>query len=49
MNFRTTVDSYGNLYVIGRARSQEEANKAVSRLREGEGIKKVVNYIDVRP
>ncbi|CUW40307.1 conserved exported protein of unknown function(containing BON domain,135-195) [Magnetospirillum sp. XM-1] len=49
VNFRTTVDSYGNLYVIGRARSQEEANKAVSRLREGEGIKKVVNYIDVRP
>lgn len=49
VNFRTTVDSYGNLYVIGRARSQEEANKAISRLKEGEGIKKVVNYIDVRP
>ncbi|WP_148207400.1 BON domain-containing protein [Paramagnetospirillum magneticum] len=49
VNFRTTVDSYGNLYVIGRARSQEEAKKAVSRLREGEGIRKVVNYIDVRP
>jgi len=49
VNFRTTVDSYGNLYVIGRARSQEEANKAIARLKEGEGIKKVVNYIDVRP
>lgn len=49
VNFRTTVDSYGTLYVIGRARSQEEANKAVARLKEGEGIKKVVNYIDVRP
>jgi osmotically-inducible protein OsmY len=49
VNFRTTVDSYGNLYVIGRARSQEEANKAMARLKEGEGIKKVVNYIDVRP
>ena len=49
VNFRTTVDSFGNLYVIGRARSQEEASKAISRLKEGEGIKKVVNYIDVRP
>jgi hyperosmotically inducible protein len=49
VNFRTTVDSYGNLYVIGRARSAEEAKKAVARLNEGEGIKKVVNYIDVRP
>jgi len=49
VNFRTTVDSYGNLYVIGRARSQEEANKAIARLREGDGIRKVVNYIDVRP
>lgn len=49
VNFRTTVDSYGTLYVIGRARSQGEANKAVARLKEGEGVRKVVNYIDVRP
>jgi osmotically-inducible protein OsmY len=49
VNFRTTVDSFGTLYVIGRARSQEEANKAIARLKDGEGIRKVVNYIDVRP
>ncbi|EME70868.1 hypothetical protein H261_06539 [Paramagnetospirillum caucaseum] len=49
VNFRTTVDSFGTVYVIGRARSQEEANKALARLKEGEGVKKVVNYIDVRP
>lgn len=49
VNFRTTVDSYGNLYVIGRARSQEEASKAIARLRDGQGVAKVVNYIDVRP
>lgn len=49
VNFRTTMDSFGNLYVIGRARSQEEANKAIARLKEGEGIRKVINYIDVRP
>lgn len=49
VNFRVTGDAFRTLYVIGRARSQEEANKAVARLKDGEGVKKVVSYIDVRP
>lgn len=49
VNFRVTGDASRTLYIIGRARSQEEANKAVARLKEGEGVKKVVSYIDVRP
>jgi hyperosmotically inducible protein len=49
VNFRVTGDAFRTLYIIGRARSQEEANKAVARLKEGEGVKKVVSYIDVRP
>lgn len=48
VNFRVTGDSFRTLYIIGRARSQEEANKAIARLKEGEGVKKVVSYIDVR-
>ena len=48
VNFRVTGDSFRTLYIIGRARSQEEANKDVARLKEGEGVKKVVSYIDVR-
>lgn len=48
VNFRVTGDSFRTLYIIGRARSKEEADKAVARLREGEGVKKVVSYIDVR-
>lgn len=49
VNFRVAGDAFRTLYIIGRARSQEEANKAVARLKDGEGVKKVVSYIDVRP
>ena len=49
VNFRVTVDSYGTAYLIGRARSQEEASKALSLVKQGEGVRKVVNYVDVRP
>lgn len=49
VNFRVTADSTGTLYVLGRARSAEEMDKAVKRLRDGENVKKVVNYIQVRP
>lgn len=49
VNFRTTMDSFGTLYVLGRARSSEEAAKAVARLKDGDGVKKVVSYIEVRP
>ncbi len=48
VNFRVTGDAFRTLYIIGRARSKEEADKAVARLKEGEGVKKVVSYIDVR-
>ncbi|CAA7617397.1 conserved exported hypothetical protein [Candidatus Terasakiella magnetica] len=49
VNFRVTGDSYGVLYVIGRAHAKEEAAKVIAALKEGTGVKKVVNYIDVRP
>jgi osmotically-inducible protein OsmY len=48
VNFRVTGDAFHTLYIIGRARSQEEANKAIARLKDGEGVKKVVSYVDVR-
>jgi len=48
VNFRVCGDAFRTLYIIGRARSQEEANKAIARLKEGDGVKKVVSYIDVR-
>ena len=49
VNFRTTADSFGTIYLLGRARSGEEAKKASARVREGDGVKKVVTYVDVRP
>lgn len=49
VNFRVAGDAFRTLYIVGRARSQAEANKAVARLKEGDGVKKVVSYIDVRP
>ena len=49
VNFRVTGDPYGNLYLLGRARSREELKKAVTKLKEGDGVKKVYNYAMVRP
>ncbi len=49
VNFRTTADSTGTVYLLGRARSKEEAQKALGRARAGDGVKKVVDYVVVRP
>ena len=49
VNFRTTADSTGTVYLLGRARSSEEAKKALTRVKDGHGVKKVVNYVEVRP
>lgn len=49
VNYRTTADPFGRVYIIGRARSKEEAAKALARVRDGNGVKAVVNYVAVRP
>lgn len=49
VNFRTAADSTGTVYLLGRARSQEEHDKALARVRDGEGVKKVVDYVEARP
>ena len=49
VNFRTAVDSFGTTYLLGRARSQEELNKALKAVEKTEGVTKVVNYAVVRP
>jgi osmotically-inducible protein OsmY len=43
------ADAFATIYVLGRARSKGEADKAVARANDGEGVKKVTSYIDVRP
>jgi hyperosmotically inducible protein len=49
VNFRIAGDAFGALYLLGRARSKEEADKAIARTKDGNNVKKVVNYVDVRP
>ena len=49
VNFRVTAVPYGNLHLLGRARSREELKKAIARLEEGDGVKKIHNYAVVRP
>ncbi len=49
VNYRTAADSFGIVYLLGRARSQEEADKALARVKDGDGVKKVIDYVEVRP
>jgi len=49
VNYRVAADAFGYIYLLGRARSQEEMNKALTLARETEGVRKVFNYVEVRP
>jgi len=49
VNYRICVDAFATVYVLGRARSKEERDLAMARARDGQGVRKVVDYIDVRP
>jgi hyperosmotically inducible protein len=49
VNFRITGDSTGTLYLLGRARSGEEKQKALARVKDGKGVTKVVDYVVVKP
>jgi osmotically-inducible protein OsmY len=48
VNFRLCADAFGTIYLLGRARSKDEMDKAVARARDGEGVRKLVNYVEVR-
>jgi len=49
VNLRVAVDSFATVYLIGRARSQEELSKTLKVSRETEGAREIVNYIVVNP
>lgn len=49
VNFRTAADSFGTVYLMGRARSQEELEKAIRTVENTDGVRKVVSYAFVRP
>jgi osmotically-inducible protein OsmY len=49
VNYRLTVDAFGTAYLIGRARSAEEKNRALAAIRATQGVRKAVDYVAVRP
>jgi hyperosmotically inducible protein len=49
VNFRVAGDTFGTLYLLGRARSQPERSKALARARDGGKVKKLVDYTQLRP
>ncbi len=49
VNFRVAADAKSTIYLIGRARSSEERRKAVRLARRTSEVKRVVNYVLVRP
>jgi osmotically-inducible protein OsmY len=49
VNFRVAADSFGKVYLIGRARSQAELDLALTTAAGTEGVKEVINYVEVRP
>lgn len=49
VNFRVTSDSWGTIYLLGRARSAEESQKAQARAKDGDGVRKLVSYVEIRP
>ncbi|HCP00305.1 MAG: hypothetical protein CL573_08875 [Alphaproteobacteria bacterium] len=49
VNFRAAADSFGTVYLMGRARSQEELKKAIAAVRNTDKVGRVVSYAFVRP
>ena len=49
VNLRVAVDAFANVFVLGRARSDEELQKAIEVSSETEGVGVVINYIEMRP
>ena len=49
VNFRIAVDAFSTAYLLGRARSQVELDKALATIQARDGVASVVNYAVVRP
>jgi len=49
VNFRVAADAFSTIYLLGRARSEEEMSKAVDVAEDQDGVRRVLNFIEVRP
>lgn len=48
LNFRVAVDPFGTAYVVGRAKSQAEHDRAIAVVRNVEGVRRVTDYSEIR-
>ena len=49
LNFRAGIDPLATAYVLGRAKSAAEEQKALAEAGNVPEIKRVVDYVEVRP
>jgi hyperosmotically inducible protein len=49
LNYRLATDAFATLYVLGRALSARERDLTLAHLRPIAGVRRVVDYIEVRP
>ena len=49
VNFRVAADAFGTIHLIGRARSEEERDKALDVTEDQDGVRLVLNFVEVRP
>lgn len=48
-NYRVTTNSFSTVYLIARALSQTELDDALTAARDTGSVKKLVNYVELRP
>ncbi len=49
LNFRMGIDPLATAYVLGRAKSAAEKQKALAEVSKVPAIKRVVDYVELRP
>ena len=49
VNFRVAVDAFSTIYLLGRARSEAERDKAVDVAEDQGGVCRVLDFVEVRP
>ena len=49
VNFRVAADAFATIYLLGRARSEEEMEKAARVAEDQDGVRRVLNYVEVKP
>lgn len=49
VNYRVAADPFATVYLLGRARSTEEHDRALAVARAVDGVGRLVDYVEIRP